>query len=139
MCLKPGVAVLCGDRVHQGNLPEMFKKWDTFYFNDIEPHTDTSLNFQKKVRTPIYKKLKDMGVITDIDDTSSPWIGMNFLSIDKETVIVDKRQLSLIKLLESLKMTVIPVSMRHSAIMKGGLHCCTLDTVREGKLESYFD
>ena len=69
----------------------------------------------------------------------SPWVGLNFLSVDQETVIVDERQNSLIKLLESNKFTVIPIRMRHIYTQGGGIHCATLDTVRESKLESYFD
>ena len=40
---------------------------------------------------------------------SSPWVGLNFLSIDPETVIVDQRQTKLINLLESNKFTVVPI------------------------------
>ena len=69
----------------------------------------------------------------------SPWVGLNFLSVDPETVVVDKRQTKLIKLLESHKFTVIPIQMRHIYTQGGGIHCATLDTVRESKLESYFD
>jgi N-dimethylarginine dimethylaminohydrolase len=70
---------------------------------------------------------------------SSPWVGMNLLSFDQETVLVDKRQEKLIKLLESKKYKVVPISLRHMYTQGGGIHCATLDTVRESKLESYFD
>ena len=70
---------------------------------------------------------------------SSPWVGMNILSIDPETVLVDKRQVNFIKFLESKKIKVVPVSMRHIYTQGGGIHCATLDTVRESKFESYFD
>ena len=53
-------------------------------------------------------------------------------------MVVDKRQISLIKTLESHKLTVIPVKNPNQYLMKGAFHCCTLDTVREGTLESYF-
>ena len=65
-------------------------------------------------------------------------VGMNFLSIDPETVVVDKRQEKLIKKFESLKYTVVPVQMRHIYTQGGGIHCATLDTGRDSKLESYF-
>ena len=68
---------------------------------------------------------------------SSPWVGLNFLSIDQETVVVDKRQTSLINLLEKNKFTVVPITMRHIYTQGGGIHCATLDTVRESKLEQY--
>ena len=37
------------------------------------------------------------------------------------------------------KFTVVPIRMRHIYTQGGGIHCATLDTVRESKLESYFD
>jgi N-dimethylarginine dimethylaminohydrolase len=64
---------------------------------------------------------------------------MNLLSLDPETVLVDSRQNKLIEVLEKHKYTVIPVRMRHIYTQGGGLHCATLDTVRDSKLESYFD
>ena len=33
---------------------------------------------------------------------------------------------------------VIPVDMRDAYAFGGGLHCCTADVYREGKLEDYF-
>tara|TARA_Y100001935_G_C16943696_1_gene331286 strand:- start:190 stop:402 length:213 start_codon:yes stop_codon:yes gene_type:complete len=69
---------------------------------------------------------------------SSPWVGMNFLSLDKETVVVEERQKSLIKVLENNKFKVIPVKMRHMYTQGGGIHCATLDTVRDSVYESYF-
>ena len=69
---------------------------------------------------------------------SSPWVGMNLLSIDQETVIVDERQKNFIKFLEQNKIKVIPVKMRHCYTHGGGIHCATLDTVRDSKLEDYF-
>ena len=69
---------------------------------------------------------------------SSPWVGMNLLSYDQETVIVDERQTNLIKLLEKNKFNVVKIRMRHIYTQGGGIHCATLDTVRESKLEDYF-
>jgi glycine amidinotransferase len=63
---------------------------------------------------------------------------MNFLSVDPQTVVVDARQTNLIKVLESYKFTVAAVRMRHIYTQGGGIHCATLDTVRDSRLESYF-
>ena len=66
-------------------------------------------------------------------------LGWNEFSIfGPKTVLVDKRQTKLIKLLESLKFEVLTVSLRHMYTQGGGIHCATLDTVRESKLENYF-
>ena len=72
-----------------------------------------------------------------MSEISSPWIGLNFLSIDKKNVVVDKRQASLIKVLEKNKFNVITCNMRHMYTMQGGIHCSTLETKRKSKLESY--
>lgn len=66
---------------------------------------------------------------------TSPWVGMNFLSLDSETVVVDERQTKLIQTLKKFKFTVVPIRMRHIYTQGGGIHCATLDTVRDSKLE----
>mgnify|MGYP001441201447 CR=1 FL=1 len=50
-----------------------------------------------------------------------PTYGINF----------DRIQTNLIKLLEKLKFDVIPIKFSNSYYLKGGLHCCTLDTIRK--------
>ena len=97
------------------------------------------LDLQKNIREPIGKRLLELGFKTNLLDMSSPWVGLNFLSISKDTVIVESRQTNLIKMFESRGFTVIPTKMRHMYTQGGGIHCATLDTVRESKLESYFD
>ena len=138
LCLRPGLVLLCSDRVNPENCPKIFDKWEKIYFEDIMPIPKAELEFQEKVRKKIHKQLADLNVETNLNGLSSKWIGMNVLSIDPNTVIVDEKQTGLIKVLEKHKITPIPISFRHSYIM-GGIHCSTLDTVRDSKLESYFD
>ena len=139
MCLRPGLVMLNSTRVNKNNCPKIFDKWDKIYFSDVAPTSESELNFQNDVRDPIGSQLESLGFETNLHDMSSPWVGMNFLSIDQETVVVDKRQANLIKVLEKNKFTVVPVQMRHIYTQGGGIHCATLDTVRDSKLESYFD
>jgi glycine amidinotransferase/scyllo-inosamine-4-phosphate amidinotransferase 1 len=138
MCLKPGLVLLNSTRVSKKNCPKIFDKWDKIYFSDVAPISDVELKHQKQIRDPIGYKLESLGFATNLHDMSSPWVGLNFLSLDQKTVIVDQRQVSLIKLLERKKFLVIPIQMRHIYTQGGGIHCATLDTVRESKLESYF-
>lgn len=137
MVLKPGLVLLNGSRVNKYNCPKIFKKWDKFFFNDIVKTPNKILDFHNDIRKKNYKILKKNKLFSDINHIASDWIGMNFLSINKNTVVVDKIQNHLIKLLEKLNFNVIPVSFRNSYFLKGGLHCCTLDTVRDSKYESY--
>lgn len=139
MCLRPGLVLLNSTRVNQNNCPDLFKKWDKLYFDDVAPTSPEELAFQKDVRDPLGYELEALGFQTNLHDMSSPWVGMNFLSVDPQTVIVDERQTKLIKLLEQEKFTVAPIRMRHIYTQGGGIHCATLDTVRDSKLESYFD
>jgi N-dimethylarginine dimethylaminohydrolase len=63
---------------------------------------------------------------------ASKWIGLNMLSIDPKTVIVDSNQKDMIAVLEDhFGMKVIPLELRHSRTLGGGFHCVTLDLVRE--------
>lgn len=138
IALRPGLVLLCAERVDSQNCPKIFNKWEKVYFEDILPTPPETLEFHEKVRKKIYHELLELGVQTNLEGLSSKWIGMNVLSLDPSTVIVDKRQVLLMKTLEKYKMTPIPISFRHSYLM-GGIHCSTLDTVRESRLESYFD
>ena len=138
LALKPGVVLVNSVRVNEKNCPKIFDKWKKIYFEDVAPTTDEELKIQKNIRDPIALKLKNLGFETNLENMASPWVGMNVLSVDQQTVIVDKRQTKLIKLLEQNDFTVVPVKMRHMYTQGGGIHCTTLDTVRESKLESYF-
>ena len=139
MCLRPGLVLLNNARVKEENCPSLFDKWDKIWFGDVAPTTEQELTFQKEIRDPIARKIEALGFKTDLVDMASPWVGMNVLSIDPETVLVDERQTKLIQTLERHKLTIVPVRMRHMYTQCGGLHCATLDTVRASKLESYFD
>ena len=139
MCLRAGLVMLNDTRVNNDNCPALFNKWDKIYFSDVAPTSEPELKFQKEVRDPIGHEIEALGFKTNLHDMSSPWVGMNFLSIDPETVVVEERQTKLIKLLEARNFTVVPVRMRHIYTQGGGIHCATLDTVRDSKLESYFD
>lgn len=138
LALKPGTVLLNASRVNSENMPEILKKWDKIMFNDILPFPKEVLDHQRNVRNKIYKQITEMGIETYINDTSSEWIGMNVLSLDPNTVVVDKRQTQLCESLEKNNFDVIRINARHSYFM-GGIHCSTLDTVRKSELESYFD
>ena len=139
MCLKPGTVLLNSKRATKATTPEIFNKWEKIWFDDVAEIPSHEINFQNDVRDKVAAELKSLGFDSIINGMCSPWVGMNFLSLDQKTVLVDKRQSKLIKLLESYKFEVITVSLRHMYTQGGGIHCATLDTVRESKLENYFD
>lgn len=135
--LRPGLVLFNGVRVNQENRPEILKKWDAIFFTEVAPIPPEELDFQANVRDRVHRELLGLGVESDLDHLCSPWLGLNVLSLDQNTVVVHDRQSGLIKALEQRGLTVIPVRMRHCYTMLGGPHCSTLDLVRDGGLESY--
>jgi N-dimethylarginine dimethylaminohydrolase len=138
MCLRPGHVLLNAERVTSKNCPSIFKKWNKIYFQDIKKIPEKTVLFHQNIRKKMYNKLLERGIYSDINHMSSAWIGMNFLSVNEKIIIIDEYQTNLIKVLEKMKYEIIPISFGHSYFFKGGIHCCTLDTVRSGTLENYF-
>ncbi|HAC15656.1 MAG TPA: hypothetical protein DCE78_06900 [Bacteroidetes bacterium] len=105
--LRDGVVMVNGSRINSNNIPRCFLNWEIIIVNDVVA--------QEFYQYPY----------------ASKWIGLNTLSIDPQTVIVDAAQTEIIKELERRKFTVIPHTLRHSRTLGGGFHCVTLDTWRE--------
>ena len=104
--LREGFVVLNASRVNPDNCPRAFDGWEKLWVTDCVPQDFYQYPYASK------------------------WIGMNMLSVDPTTVIVDREQLDLINDLERAKFTVIPLQMRHSRTLGGGFHCVTLDLAR---------
>lgn len=139
LCLRPGLVLLNSMRVSEKNRPALFDSWDRIYFDDVAPVPEQELDLQKNLRDTIRCELAALGFESNLSLMASPWVGMNLLSLDPQTVIVDSRQTSLMKVLEQHKITPVPVRVRHPYTFGGGVHCATLDTVRDSTRESYFD
>lgn len=105
--IREGLVLLNGARVNHRNCPRAFDGWAKVYVNDVSPQGFYQYPYASK------------------------WIALNMLAIDSNTVIVDADQIVLIKILESLKIDVVPHRLRHSRTLGGGFHCVTLDTWRE--------
>lgn len=117
LALKPGVFLARHEHVRE-LMPEEFRSWQ--YIVPPEPDPGSF---------PVYDE-SDL-VLT------SPYIDLNVLSINPQTVVVNKSCTGLIKKLELEGFDVIPVRHRHRRLFGGGFHCFTLDTVRVGGLEDY--
>jgi N-dimethylarginine dimethylaminohydrolase len=61
---------------------------------------------------------------------ASNFIGMNVLSYDEKTVFVQDNQPKFIDKLTKHGFECIPVPLKYTREMCGGLHCCTLDLLR---------
>lgn len=111
--IRPGLVVINPERVGERNLPDLFKRWDVIYLEEIVDTGCTGIEF------------------------SSKWIGMNLLMVNPNLAIVDKAQTPLIRELEKRDVDVIPLQLRHARTLGGGFHCVTLDVRRSGSLENY--
>ena len=105
--LREGLVALNASRVNQVNCPQAFDGWEKLWVHDV-------------VAQDFYQY-----------PYASKWVGMNMLSIDENTVIVDAKQTQLIKDLERCGIDCIPLTLRHARTLGGSFHCVTLDLVRE--------
>jgi glycine amidinotransferase len=81
----------------------------------------------------------DVRGMTDIDIrlASSRGMDVNVLSVDENTVLVTERAVGVADILDKNGFTVIPIKLEHGEIFAGGIHCSTLDLVREDEYISY--
>ncbi|MFJ8002331.1 glycine amidinotransferase [Streptomyces sp. NPDC096310] len=117
LALRPGLLLVRSDAVADA-LPPPLRRWDR-----IVAPAPRQNNF------PRYES--DALILT------SPFIDLNVLSVDPETVLVNEASPELVRTLEDAKFTVVPVRHRHRRLFGGGFHCFTLDTVRDGGPEDY--
>jgi glycine amidinotransferase len=117
LALRPGTLLVRSREVAE-QLPEPLRAWDLI----IPPAPETN-NF------PGYD---DEDLIL-----ASPFIDLNVLSVDPDTVLVNEASPELVRELERHRFTVVPVRHRHRRLFGGGFHCFTLDTVRDGGAEDY--
>ena len=107
VALREGLVMLNAARVKPDNVPKVFKNWDKIWVDEVVAQGFHEYPYASK------------------------WIAMNMLTVDPQTVIVDKHQTELIRTLEQRSFTVIPLELRQSRTLGGGFHCVTLDLVRQ--------
>ncbi|MFJ9566868.1 glycine amidinotransferase [Streptomyces fuscichromogenes] len=115
--LRPGTLLIRSEGVLDF-LPEPLRRWDTI----VSPVPEVGDYPQYENGDPI---------------PPSPYIDLNVLSVDENTVMVNDACKTLIRTLEEHRFTVVPVRHRHRRLFGGGFHCFTLDTVRSGGDEDY--
>jgi N-dimethylarginine dimethylaminohydrolase len=115
--LRAGLVLLNSSRVTPENCPKIFEKWDKIWFDDC-----------------VVQGSKVPGGVAPC----SPYIGMNILSVNPNTIVCDSTQEPLMRELNKHGIDSIPVRFRHAMTLSGGIHCATLDLRRKGTLEDYF-
>jgi glycine amidinotransferase len=121
ICLKPGVFLVNPIYPNIKNLlPKKFHTWKYLYPKDLTENIDVT-------------------GMTDIDIrlASSRGMDINVLSINETTVLVSKRAYGVRDILEKNGFTVIDVDLNNGEIFGGGIHCSTLDLVREDEYINY--
>lgn len=104
--IREGLVVLNASRVNLENIPKCLKSWNKIWVNDVVEQSFFQYPYASK------------------------WIGLNMLSVNPNTVIIDRNQTELIKQLEQHGIDIIPLTLRHSRTLGGGFHCVTLDLLR---------
>jgi len=69
----------------------------------------------------------------------SPWVSMNVLSLDSETVVVERHEEPLIEALTGWGFRCILVDFRYVYSFGGSFHCVTLDVRRDGDNGTYLN
>jgi N-dimethylarginine dimethylaminohydrolase len=112
--VRPGLVVLCPERIREDQIPAVFKGWDVIWCPDM---VDTGYGWS-------YPR-------------ASIWQGMNLVMINPELAVVNELQVPLIRELERRGITVAPLPLRHARDLSGGFHCVSVDIRRRGALEDY--
>ncbi len=119
--LCPGVFLV--NPLHKGiedKLPKKFRSWKFLYPKDLTKNID----------------VRGMTSV-DIQLASERGMDINVLSLDEKKVLVSERAIGVIDILEKNNFEVIPIKLDHGEIFAGGIHCSTLDLVREDEYINY--
>ena len=117
--LRPGLVLFNGDRLNENWYPPIFKDWDKIWVTGDQLHVPPA-NLEGGIAP------------------CSPYIGLNFLSVNEDLVIVDINQEELRRTLGNHGIDTIGLPMRQARTMSGGFHCATLDVKRKGDIQDYF-
>ena len=107
LSLAKNTILINASRVKEHQLPDFMKDYKKIWVEDVVPRKFDQFPYASK------------------------WIGMNILSVDPDTVIVDDVQTGLMENLRSHGFQIITTSMRQSRTLGGGFHCVTNDVERE--------
>lgn len=159
--LRPGLIIAGYEDRHLGNYKKNMPEWERYYvpyqqFNDhdmgFQPHWGKRIGARPDVGgddlawwTP---EAKDNPVFADfVGEWLNNWVGnytettfeINVLVIDSNHVLCIQYNKDVFDFLESRGITPVYAPFRHRRFWDGGPHCLTLDTVRMGSCQNYFN
>lgn len=114
--LKEGVFLVGSKHIKLfDNLSDKFKNWKIIVIDTSEIKDIDMSGFSDK----------------EIKLASSAGMDLNVLSLNENTVLVNKRANVVIKKLEKNGFDVIPIQLDYGELFGGGIHCSTLDLLRQ--------
>jgi len=121
IALKPGVFMVNPAYPNiKDVMPDKFKNWTYIYPADLTHNLDT----------------KGMTNI-DIQLASSRGMDVNVLSLDENTVVTNELAYGVNDILDKNGFDVVTTALNHGEIFAGGIHCSTLDLIRDDEMISY--
>jgi glycine amidinotransferase len=121
ICLKPGVFLVNPRYPNiKDLLPTKFRTWKFLYPEDL------SAKISVEGMTDI-----------DIQLASSRGMDVNVLSVNENTVVVSDRAHGVKDILDKNGFNIVEVKLENGEIFAGGIHCSTLDLVREDEYIYY--
>ena len=109
--ISSNTVLLNSNRLNEDTLPAVLNDWNKIWVKEED--------------------LVDEAKMLGFKYGASKWIGMNTLSLNDNTLFISEGQVKLIDILESKNFNCIPVPLKYTRELCGGLHCCTLDLVRD--------
>ena len=145
--IKPGHLVTTDEKT---NYSDTFPGWNVHVIKnphqvkDVSGFNQSRKNVNGKWWTPETNNNKEY--IEFIQSWMNEWVGeveetvfeVNMLVINPELVFCTNYNKGVFDYFESIGVTPHIVPFRHRFFWDSGLHCLTLDTVREGGMQSYF-
>lgn len=150
--VKPGHIISIED-VTKNLYEKSFPNWEIFYVNKHESMPEKWWDFKKwhrefdrNPKEYWSNDLNDNPALSQfVDEWLYDWVGfavesvfeVNMLSLSENKVMGSTRHKKLEKHLEKIGMEFIHVPFRHRRFWDGGLHCLTVDLVRDGDKQKY--
>ena len=142
---KPGVIISLKE---VQNYSKTFPNWEVLYlpdawWNTMEDFIKAKANTKGKYWLP--GEENNQGLLNFINLWLEDWLGyseetvfdVNMFMINETTVCVSNYNKDVFDYFKKHKIDPIIVPLRHRFFWDGGLHCCSVDLVREGDQQSY--
>lgn len=121
VCLAPGYFLVNPKFKHIVDMmPDKFKNW-----NYLIPRDDFN-----------YEKEEGMTNL-DIHLASSRGMDINILSVDEKNVLINKRANSVAEILDQYHFNITQIELDNCEVFGGGIHCSTLDLLRDDEYIDY--